>query len=257
MAAVRERSAGAHATLATVGSNAGVHRPTMSATSSFLRTGAWWMTLCLAVHSGAAFAESGQTTCEALGVRVLASLAQDAADACRGAKDAIDFFRGRRLKTDISIEIHVQDDMPPAAGPGAAGSFLEREGRILILPYAAFRRNETWFGVPIDRHLYRSVAAHEVAHALAAANFSIPNPSIQAKEYIAYVAMFSSMDPALRARILDAVPQLVSGRAVRLTAPLHMFEPMRFGVESYRHFLDLESGHVYLQEVFAGKALAH
>src|SRR5690606_11844739 len=74
---------------------------------------------------------------------------------------------------------------------------LAREGKILMLPYAEFRKIGAWFGVPTDRDLYRSLAAHEAAHALASANFTVRPPSIQAHEYIAYVTMFSTMEPAL------------------------------------------------------------
>ena len=41
----------------------------------------------------------------------------------------------------------------------------------------------------------------------------------------------------------------------RLTALLYMFEPMRFGVEAYRHHLSADYGGSYLQKVLDGKAL--
>lgn len=229
---------------------------TMSIASAFLQYCARSVALFMAVHSATAFAGSNETMCEAQSLKVVASLAQDAADACRGAKDAIDFFTAAQLKTDIHIEIHVQDALPPGVSPNAAGCFLQTEGKILLRPYASFRKYKTWFNVPIDRHLYRSLAAHEMAHALGACNFTIQNPSIQAKEYVAYVTMFSTMDAALRARILKASPDPGSRNPGRLTALLYMFEPMRFGVEAYRHHLSPENGRSYLREVLAGKALA-
>ena len=67
--------------------------------------------------------------------------------------------------------------------------------------------------------------------------------------------MFASMEPTLRARILEAVPEPVSGKAPRLTAILYMFDPMRFGVASYRHHRDPNNGSGYLKKVLAGEAL--
>lgn len=228
----------------------------MSATPHFLQHCARSVALFLATFLLPAFAGLNETVCEVRGLKIFASLAQDAADACQGAKDAMDFFKAEQLKTDIQIEIHVQDELPPELSSSAAGGFFQAEGKILMRPYASFRKNKTWFNVPIDRRLYRSVAAHEVGHALGARNFALPNPAIQAKEYVAYVTMFASMDAALRAQILKASPGPGFKNPDRLTALLYMFEPMRFGVEAYRQHLSPEYGGVYLQKVLAGKALA-
>lgn len=221
----------------------------------FFRRLARPLAVSMAACSMPAVAAEQGATCGVPGVKVIASVKQDAADICQGAKDAIGFFHAEKLKTDTLIEIHVQDTLPSEAGPSAAGCFLQRDGKILMRPYAAFRKNKTWFDVPIDRRLYRSLATHEVAHALGTCNFSIPNPSIQAKEYVAYVTMFSTMDRTLRARILKAAPAAGFENADRLTALLYMFDPMRFGIESYRHHAGSGNGRAYLQEVFSGKVL--
>ncbi len=88
--------------------------------------------------------------------------------------------------------------LPSAVCSFAAGCYLESERRVLILVYSEFRKFKTWFGVPIDRTLYRSSLSHEVAHLVADFNFKILKPSIQAKEYIAYITQLSIMEPVLR-----------------------------------------------------------
>ena len=228
---------------------------TMSTACGFSGHCARAIAFLLVAFSVTAFAGLTETVCETRGVKVVASLAQDAADACRGAKDAMDFFNAEHLKTDIQVEIHVQDSLPPELSPNAAGCFIQADKKILMRPYASFRKNKTWFDVPIDRRLYRSLAAHEVGHALGSCNFAIPNPSIQAKEYVAYITMFATMDAALRARILKASHGPGFKNPDRLTALLYMFEPMRFGVEAYRHHLSADYGGSYLQKVLDGKAL--
>lgn len=178
----------------------------------------------------------------------------DAASACEGARDAIRFFESHSFKLPGMVAIEIRDSLPREAGPSAAGCFLEQDNQVLLVPYSALRGSRTWFNVTVDRTLYRSLAAHEVAHALAACNFAAPNPSIQAKEYVAYVAMFATMEPALRERVLKANQEPAFDNAERLTALLYMFDPMRFGVQAYRHFLG--AGPQFLEAVFAGKALA-
>lgn len=217
----------------------------------------WMTTAFLGLQGTAVSQDLDGVGCQFHAVTVLAAREQDIADICRGAGDAIDFFRANGLKTAIPVRIHVRDILPTGVGLDAAGCFLEREGAVAMRPYARFREYGTWFEVRIDRRMYRSLAAHEVAHALAEGNFTIPDPGIQAKEYIAYVTMFATMDDELRARILDANRSPGVGDAGRLTALLYMFDPMRFGIAAYRHYLDLDDGHIYLGAVLAGLALAH
>jgi hypothetical protein len=193
--------------------------------------------------------------CPSSPAKVLAELPADKADACAGAADAINFFEKLGLKVSEAPSITVSAQIPAEAGPTAAGCFIEDRRRIYIVPYEKFRKLKTWFGVRIDRRMYRSLAAHEAAHALAACNFSIPRPTIQAKEYVAYVAMFATMDPALRATALKARPGTGFTGDERITPLLYMFDPMRFGAESYRHFLRPEVGPSFLRSVLEGRAL--
>jgi hypothetical protein len=153
------------------------------------------------------------------------------------------------------LEIAVRRKLPSQVGESAAGCFLEREGRIVLLPYSDFKKARTWFKAPITRSLYHSLAAHEAAHALAACNFSIIKPTLRAKEYLAYVTTFVTMEPELRGQILKRYPGPVFKSADRLSTMLYMFDPMRFGVESYRHYLRPENGDRFLRQVLAGSEL--
>jgi hypothetical protein len=195
------------------------------------------------------------TACAQAPVQVQAPDPADAATACEGAGDAVAFFRSLGLKVSEGLHIEVRRDLPEAVSRSAAGCFLEPGNRVLLVPYAAFRRHKDWFRVPVDRRMYRSLAAHEVAHALAACNFRVARPTIQAKEYVAYVAMLATMEAATRARILQAYPEPAFDSADRLTPLLHAFDPMRFGVQSYRHFAQPGNGAAFLAAVFAGTAL--
>lgn len=187
--------------------------------------------------------------------RVIARSALDRRDACFGAKAALAFFGQLGVSPTEPVVIEIAKALPDEAGPTAAGCFMESRKRIFMLPYREFQKQKTWFELPIDRAMYRSLATHETAHALASCHFAIPRPTIQAKEYVAYVAMLSTMYPTVRARVLLAFPGAGFESEDRIAPMFYMFDPMRFGVESYRHHLRPGVGSDFLKSLLAGKAL--
>ncbi len=181
--------------------------------------------------------------------------AADFADVCAGVSGALGFLAVHGIRPTEPVKIRVTAAIPEEAGPTAAGCYLEHKRHVYVVPYRVFRKNKTWFGVNIGRELYRSLAAHEAAHAVAACHFRVPLPSIQAKEYVAYVAMFASMSPELRRQALRATRAQGFESLDRFTPLLYMFDPMRFGAEAYRHFFSTGNRTELLQEILAGKVL--
>ena len=125
-----------------------------------------------------------------------------------------------------------------------------------MLSHSDFEKCGNWFNVPISRRLYRSLVAHEVAHAVAACNFTIPQPSIQAQEYIVYVTMFAAMEPELRACVLWQFPGEGDEGDWQMSTALYLLDPLRFGVQAYRHLSIPANGRDYLHAILAGHALA-
>ena len=70
-------------------------------------------------------------------------------------------------------------------------------------------------------------------------NFKISEPSIQAKEYIAYVTQFSTMEPVLREKVLSQFPCKAFEGDWQMSTTIYMFDCMGFGVRAYLHFLKL------------------
>ena len=124
----------------------------------------------------------------------------------RGAADAVTFLGGHGLKTSEPIHVRVIDELPRAARPQAQGCYLHRERSVYVRTFRAFRRSGNFLHLPADRVLYRSVITHEVGHAIAACNFSVAPPTLQAQEYIAYVTMFATMPEKHRQRVLQQIP---------------------------------------------------
>ena len=174
---------------------------------------------------------------------------------CRSAGDALTFFGQLGIYLSHPLVVEVVPDLPESVSRTAIGCYLEEERKVLILTFAAFQGRRDWFGIPVSRSMYRSLVTHEVAHAVAGCNFAIPDPAIQAQEYVAYVAMFAMMAPDFRARVLAKNPGTGFNSELQMNEITYMFDPMRFGVEAYRHYLKQGHGTDFLLKVLSGEAL--
>jgi hypothetical protein len=200
-------------------------------------------------------ADTTEIRCEARNVSVASAEATDLRLACQGARDAVDFLAAQGLDATGEVAIDLVRILPDAADLASAGVFLESEGRVVVVTFAEFLKFKTWFELAIDASLYRSLVAHEVAHAIAAANFKVPSPSIQAKEYIAYVTMLATMDPEVRQRVLSHSPNHGFEGDWQMSSTIYMLDPMRFAVRAYRHFLKPGNGGAYLQHILSGEVM--
>jgi hypothetical protein len=174
---------------------------------------------------------------------------------CEGAKDALVFLTSQGLDATTPVTIDVLPKLPEVCGTTAAGCYLESERRVLILTYAELAKRESWFRLLLDLTLYRSLVSHEVAHAIAARNFRRPAPTITAKEYVAYVTMFSTMAPSTRARVLGQFQGEAFEGDWQMHTIIYLADPMRFGVRAYRHFLKHDDGRNYLHALLRGEVL--
>lgn len=186
---------------------------------------------------------------------VAGATAADLADICAGVTSAITFLSRLDVRPTEPVSIEITPTLPKEASATAAGCYIEKLRKVYLVPYSTFRANKTWFGVSINRQLYRALAAHEAAHAVGACSFRIPNPTIQAKEYLAYVTMFSVMPAALRSQVLRKVHTEGFESLDRFTPLLYSFDPMRFGAEAYGHFSAASDQRAIVESVLAGRVL--
>lgn len=193
--------------------------------------------------------------CTGQNVVVRSPIYADALIACEGARDAIKFLSCQGMDVSGNVAIDLVRTLPVVVSRSAAGCYLESERRAVALVYSQFKKSKTWFGIPINRSLYRSLISHEVAHLVAHYNFKIPKPTIQAKEYIAYVTQLETMEPALRKQIMSQFKCKAFEGDWQMCSTIYMFDCMGFGVRAYLHFLNLANGGVYLQSILNGKAL--
>lgn len=187
-------------------------------------------------------------------VSARAAQASDAETVCEGAARALAFMAGLGLHLDRATQIEVVDRLPENLGREPAGCFIRGSARILVQSYAAFEARRFWFGLPVDRELHRSVAVHETAHAIVGCHASptLPGP---AHEYVAYVVMFATMDPPIRARVLEKFPGSGFEDIARINPITYYFDPMQFGADAWRDYLTRPDGAAWLRAILDGKVV--
>lgn len=196
-----------------------------------------------------------ETSCPGdAGLRVRSESAADADLACQGARRAIDFLATLGLSIPETVAVDVVSNLPPPASPNAFGCHVRGEQRVAILSYercVALGTKE----LVVDPALYRSLVAHEVAHRVAEANFSVTEPTLVAQEYIAYVTLFATLPPAERERLLAAFPGSGFGSAREMSAVYYGLSPNGFGAQAYRHFLKPGNGALFVRHILSGQVL--
>ena len=200
-------------------------------------------------------AASRTCDCQQSEFRVDSDDPQDAGDACWAALAVAAFFEELGFTKSVPITVSIVENMPSALGTNALASFTPASRLIQLLSFSAAHARGAWFGRALDRSLYRSMAGHEVAHALAWSNVATDKLSVRAREYVAYVAMFATMDPAHREAILAEVPGDGFADAAEMSEIYYYLDPSRFGVEAYRHYLRPDAGPTFLRAVLKGDEL--
>ena len=189
-------------------------------------------------------------------VVVALSQPEDCEIACTGAIDAISFLEANGLRLAGPINILPMGRITDEILADAFGYFDSRTERIYVQGFSASQRAVQGlgiFGLPMDRDLYRSIVAHEVAHLIASHNFTMKSPPGMAQEYIAYVTQLATMPPGLRDRILANFPGEGFRTSMEISPVIHMLSPENFAVRVYRHFVRTENGAAYFHRLLTGE----
>jgi hypothetical protein len=185
-------------------------------------------------------------------VEVTPAEAGSAVAACAGVRDALDFLHWLPRDPDVMLRIEIVPHLPDGLRPDAVGCYAIGSRRLMVLERRLFLQRGTWFEVPVSPRLWRSVIAHEVAHALVGCHLQGRPLAGAAHEYVAYVTMFATLDEATRAAALSAMP----GDGFRHEAEINDFryalDPMRFGADAYRHWLRQPDGVDFLRSLVRG-----
>lgn len=109
--------------------------------------------------------------------------------------------------------------------------------------------------MPTSRRLYETIASHEVAHALTSCAAASLPLTTEATEYIAFVTMFETMDPAARRQALSLYPGEAFESVWDINGLSYGLNPIRFGVLAYRHYLSQVDRSGLLRDILNGLVL--
>lgn len=193
-----------------------------------------------------------QAACDGIAARVETARPETIATACQGARDAMAFLHWLPREPDEGLRIELVDAMPEGLRPDAVGCYATKSRRLMVLEQHLFLQRGTWFGVPVTPRLWRAVVAHEVAHALVGCHLQGRALAGAAHEYVAYVTMFATLDESTRRAALAALPGAGFSHDAEINDFRYAFDPMLFGVESYRHWLRQPDGVAFLRSVIRG-----
>jgi len=196
------------------------------------------------------------TACPGVPVSVQATEPADAALACAGAVAAFAFMVPLGVTLPPEVRVELVPELPPDLRADAVGCYAMESRRTFVLTRERFRARGNWFSLPTSDALYQSVVAHEVAHAIVGCHIGGRKLPTAAHEYVAYVVMFSTMDPAERQAALQVNPGQGYDHDAQINDLQYAFDPMRFGVEAYRHWLRQRDGADFLRRVLAGQVVS-
>lgn len=222
------------------------------------------LALVLAVVSGARVGAASpaapaaparlEVACPGLPARVEVTPAEvdSAWVACAGARDALGFLHWLPRDPDVVLRIELVPHLPEGLRPDAVGCYAVGSRRLMVLERRLFLQRGTWFDVPVSPRLWRSVVAHEVAHALVGCHLRGSPLAGAAHEYVAYVTMLATLDDATRAAALAAMPGPGLTHDAEINDFRYAFDPMRFGLDAYRHWLRQPDGEAFLRSLIRG-----
>lgn len=193
--------------------------------------------------------------CEGTQISVRAQQDNDVALACESAQRALAFFAGLGFRADIAATIIVEDALAMPSDCLLLGSFDGRSSEIRVLTLEKATQStaqELPFGEPMQARLHASFIVHELAHALAKANFRIARPSTLAHEYVAYAVQLATMHDELRQSILTRYDLEGFQHEREISETYYLVNPHAFAVKAFLHFRRPENGAAFMQRVFEG-----
>lgn len=197
-----------------------------------------------------AIAEQQVLPCPDMQVEIHAEQSFDAELVCAAAADAVAFLANLGLTQRSVIVIEMADHALIHYGSPSFGSFDQRSGRISLMSIGSIRSLDSAaviLGQRFDPQHYRSVVAHEIAHALFHQNAPDAELSNAAQEYLAYVTQLAALPDESRVQLIKSagVEGWQSGDAI---SEVYMaLAPEKFAVKSYLHFTAMSDPSVFVK----------
>uniref|UniRef100_UPI00356952F4 DUF6639 family protein n=1 Tax=Marinobacter sp. TaxID=50741 RepID=UPI00356952F4 len=177
--------------------------------------------------------------CTVPGVTVNSDRAEDGELACKAAGKALAFMRHQGFEVNTRFTLDLVDRSLSLHGAEVKGTYDSKRFRIEVPSFSqaqVMAQRHPPFGMNMCEEMWQSFVVHEVAHAVAQANFKVRKPSLEAHEYIAYVVQIATLPEPLRTRLLAKFDNLAFQHERQISRTFLQLEPEVFAVKAYRHF---------------------
>lgn len=197
-------------------------------------------------------ARAARTTCAGSKIIVVAEKGNEIEAVCAAVQNGLLFLRSVGLDFSGSLLITLLKSIPGNGLESSLGQYDARRNEIHLLDYdtavAVSRRSPPAFGVPMDAAIWQGFAVHELSHAVAHPAFVMGVSFRTASEYIASVAMISTLPPDEQNMIIRNYPEL-SGfdKPGEITFGYYLLDPSRFSVNAYLHFSKPGNGRLFIE----------
>lgn len=199
-------------------------------------------------------ARASQVLCAHSKITVAAEKSSEMEAVCTAVQNGFVFLRSIGLDFSGSLAITLLKTMPSNGQESVIGQYDSRSNKISLLNYEAAvtssRLAPPAFGTPMNPEIWRGYVVHELSHAAAHHTFVAGVPVLTASEYIASVALISTLPAAEREEIIRNYPEL-SGfdEPGEITFGYYLLDPSRFAVNAYLHFSKPENGQRFISQL--------
>ncbi|SNC74641.1 hypothetical protein SAMN04487881_2482 [Marinobacter sp. es.048] len=198
-------------------------------------------------------------TCAVPGVRVFSDQAKDGDLACQAVGSTLAFMKSMGFHADTRFTIELVDHPLSLHGSEVTGTYDSRHLYIEVPNFSQAQRvagRHAPFGMFMSHEIWQSFIAHEVAHAVAQANFRLEKPGITAHEYIAYVVQLATLPKETREELLKRFDNSPFRHERQINRVFLELDPEVFAVKAYRHYLAQPDPSVFFQRLLTRRLIS-
>lgn len=194
--------------------------------------------------------------CPVPGVTLSGDRVEDGELACQAVAASLAFMADHGFHINARFTIDVVDRPLSLHDTEVTGTYDARRFHIEVPDFVQAQRmaqSRLPFRMAMSRALWQSFVAHEVAHAVAQANFRVRPPSLAAHEYIAYVVQLATLPEPVRRQLLVGFRNGAFRLDREINVTFLQLDPEVFAVKAYRHFVAQPDPADFLQGLLNGR----
>lgn len=193
-----------------------------------------------------------RVACPVPGVTVFSDSAEEGELACQAIGTTLEFMRRQGFRVDARFTLDLVNRPLSLHGNEVKGTYDSRRFHIEVPSLSQAQlmaQRHQPFRMSMCHAMWQSFIAHEVAHAVAQANFRVSKPQLEAHEYIAYVVQIATLPEALRQQLLVEFDSQAFQHERQISQIFLQLAPEVFAVKAYRHYLAQPDPEAFFQRL--------